>query len=368
MKIRHLWLPALLLTLIGGAAKICDTVFTLNGQQFFIDSTACNFIFVGALLLLLIIGFVMSICDRKKSVKASPSKNSLAGIFGFISSVALIGSSVIGILGLGSSSNLSADLIYCILTLFGGAVLLFESCISFTGHNSIERIPVLSLAVPLWGCARLISLFMTYTKVSIQCTEMFDIISVALLVLFLFYQSMFFAQINQSTDAKKLTIYGLAFIMSAVVVTADLVIKKTYSGELTVSNILSYICDISFCGYAICLIRDIFKKSSVKDEGDDENDEKSNDTTNTNETLTEEKSEVTASTTVEPVIEEVKEAAAEPVVQEVKETVAEPVVQEVKETVAEPVKPLVEPQPQPQRDSAYDEIFKLLDEMSSNNK
>ncbi|MGN1458349.1 MAG: hypothetical protein ACI4XP_10425 [Acutalibacteraceae bacterium] len=460
MKLKFLWLPMVILTLIGGTAKICDTLFNVNGDGFFLNSTACNFIFIISLALLLILGFVLSIADRKKTFTAAPVKDTLCGIFGFIASVSLIGGGVISMLNLGNSSSLAGDATVCILTLFGGAVLLFESCISFTGHNSMTKMPVLTLAVPLWCCARFIALFVDYSKVSVHATEMFDIIFVALLLMFLFYQSMFFAQINVSTAVRKTIVYGMPFLMGALVVTIDIIIKMvmpqtvsnvdTYIVEPTITRIISCIGDLALCGYAVCLMKDIIKsvkknlsdttvnvdnpelkaetnsvsKSSSRITVDEPTDEikttvaESVKEINPETTATEPVKEVKPETTVAEPVKEIKPetTAAEPVkeinpettaaepVKEIKPetTVAEPVkeikpettaaesVKEIKPetTVAEPVKEIkpettvAEPvktektipdnsatvQSNSCTDSAYDEIFKMLDEMSSNNK
>ncbi|MGN0469282.1 MAG: hypothetical protein ACI4GV_00025 [Acutalibacteraceae bacterium] len=424
MKLKFLWLPMIILTLIGGAAKICDTLFNLNGDGFFLNSTACNFIFIICLALLLISGFLLSIADRKKKFAAAPVKDTLCGIFGFIASVSLIGGGVISMLNLGTSSALAGDAIVCILTLFGGAVLLFESCISFTGHNSMAKMPVLTLAVPLWCCARFISLFVAYSKVSVHATEMFDIIFVALLLMFLFYQSMFFAQINVSTAVRKTIVYGMPFLMGALVVTIDIIIKMimpqtvsnvdTYIVEPTITRIISCVGDLALCGYAVCLMKDIMK--SVKTDSSDTDNIRKNPElkTNTNPAdksvakiaVDEPTDEIKVETTVAEPVNEVKtetvvaepvdEIKTETVVDEIKtETVVAEPVDEVKtETViAESVDEVrvetvtVEPveieeqtvadtstaqnetsQSKSNPDSAYDEIFKMLDEMSSNNK
>ena len=461
MKLKFLWLPMIILTLVGGAAKICDTLFNVNGDGFFLSSTACNFIFIISLVLLLILGYALSIADRKKTFTAAPVKDNLCGIFGFIASVSLIGGGVISILNLGTSKALAGDLIVCLLTLFGGAVLLFESCISFTGHNSMAKMPVLALAVPLWCCARFIALFVSYSKVSVHATEMFDIIFVALLLMFLFYQSMFFAQINVSTAVKKTIVYGMPFLMGALVVTVDIIIKMmspqtvsnvdTYIVEPTISRIISCIGDLALCGYAVCLMKDIMKNAKVETDDtekystaakeksksigkiaiDEPADEVKTETTvtepvnevETETVVTEPVNEVKTETVVAEPVNEVKAetvvaepinevetetAVAEPVSEVKTETVvAEPINEVETETavtepinevetetivtepvnevetetaVAEPInevksetaitEPVSDNTPSnaSYSDSAYEEIFKMLDEMSSNNK
>ena len=56
MKLKNLWIPALLLLLIGGIIKVCDTMLNVNGTGFVLRSTACNLTLAGCAVLLYIIG------------------------------------------------------------------------------------------------------------------------------------------------------------------------------------------------------------------------------------------------------------------------------------------------------------------------
>ncbi len=255
MKLKKLWIPMLIFTLIGGTAKICDTLLNVYGNGFIFHSTVCNGIFIISAALVLIIGWVMSFMDRKKNIPVTASKNIFCGLFGFIASVTIIGS------GLLSFISSSPNIVHCILSILGGGVLLFESCVSFTGQNGMTKVPLLSLAVPVWCCSRFMLLFTEYTQKSILATEIFDIIAVAMLLMFLFYQSMFFAGINTAAAVRRSTVYGMVFITLGLVVSADLFIKMFMPSlavegidseivNLTLINILSCIGDIALCAYA----------------------------------------------------------------------------------------------------------------------
>ena len=282
MKIKKLWLPMIILGIIGGAAKICDTCFNVNGDGFFLDSDICSAVFILSLLLLFAIGFITLITDRKIDIEASPSKSKAAAGFGFVAAVAMVGSGVISLLSLGSSDSLAGSLFGCLLGLVGGIVMIYESCISFTGQNGMTKFPVASLILPLWCCGRLISLFIEYSKVSIHATEMFDVVSTTFLMLFLFYQAMFFAELNPKTAVRRTTLYGYCYFMCSMITTSDIIIKMfnpadpTTTGidtlvvEPTVSRILTCIIDLAFCGYVIAFIASNAKNAVVTEYEDDE--------------------------------------------------------------------------------------------------
>ena len=80
MTLKKLWVPMLILTLIGGGIKICDTMFNVYGDGFIFNSTVCNTILSVSAALLLIIGWICSILDIKKVFDVKPSRNVLCGI------------------------------------------------------------------------------------------------------------------------------------------------------------------------------------------------------------------------------------------------------------------------------------------------
>ena len=299
MTLKKLWIPTLIFTLIGGTVKICDTVFNVYGDGFIFGSTVCNWIFSICALLLLLTGWILSIIDRKKVFEVQPQKNVFCGLFGFISSVAIIGGGVLALLA--EDPNVAQ----CLLSVAGGGLLLYESCISFTGHNGLSKVPVLTLIVPVWCCSRFFSVFIEYTHRSVAATEIFDIVAVAALLMFLFYQSMFFANINNTTAVRRSTVYAMLFIMLGVTVSTDLFIKMFMPSTAvtgidseiimpTLSNILMYAGDLALCAYALFFAMPNIKaadKSAVIPETDEEKSEQVKSDEKSEDVKSEEKSE-----------------------------------------------------------------------------
>lgn len=298
MKLKKLWIPMLILTLIGGGIKICNTIFNIYGKGFIFNSTVCNTILTVSAAILLIIGWIFSIADRKKVFNIQPPKNILCGIFGFISSLAIISGAIIGFL------SEEPNIAHCIISLAGGSILLLESCVSFTGHNTLSKVPVLSLIVPIWCCSRFLVMFTQYTHKSVVATEMFDILAVAALLMFLFYHSMFFAGLNNETSVRKSSVYGMLYVLLGLTVSADLFIKMFMpSGSAagidsqtvmpTLSNIIDYSGDIALCIYTLIFVLSNLKiadKTFVIPEDDDIEED------NTDEAKSEDKKEDTPDT------------------------------------------------------------------------
>ncbi len=262
MKLKKFWIPSLILGIIGGTAKLCDTLLNSDSQSFFLNSAVCNALYVGSILLLVIIGWIMLFGDRKFSIKAYPSKNTGAALFGFLASFAVLGSGVIALLSLGAKDTLKENMLTAVLGIAGGIVMLYESCISFTGHNGMKKLPVMALALPVWSCGQLVIMFINYSRVSIHATEMYDVISMALLSLFLYYQALFFAEVNPSSAVRRGIVYGCSFVMCGFVTTTDIIIKMFmpkpeesnvdhFIVEPTLSRILLCAAVLSFCVYAV---------------------------------------------------------------------------------------------------------------------
>ncbi len=283
MKLKNLWIPTIIFGIIGGAAKICDTLFNRNGESFFLNSMVCSTIFVCSLIMIFLIGVIMAMADTRGNVAHCPVKNIGAALFGFIVSVTLICTGVLSILSVGADTPLLQILMSCIFGIFGGVIMLYESCISFTGHNNMKKIPLLALALPVWSCSRMMQLFLEYSKVSLNSTEMFDLISTVFLTLFLFYQAVYFAGFDQNHGVRRSILYGCCYIMCGMITTADILIKMFYPAQVesnvdtlvvepTFARILTCATDISFCLYAIFFLAGIAK--NVRFEEIDDDDEK----------------------------------------------------------------------------------------------
>lgn len=283
MKIRKLWLPTLIIGIIGGAALICDTIFNLSGSGFFLSSGVCGGIFIISLILSMIIAFGVSIAERNTDIKAVPGKNVPAALFGFVASVSLIGSGVVNLLSLGASDSLAVTLIMCVLSLAGGIVMLYETCISYTGHNGMSKRKLLPLVTVFWALGRLVTMFMNYQHVSLYAAVKYDVFVVSLLLFFLYYQSLFLTETNPSLSVRRMSVYGIPLVVFGIIVCADMLLKmfmphNAVEGvdsiviEPTVSRILSCVGDIAFAGYAAFFIGGV-NRSAVFTEEEFEDDE-----------------------------------------------------------------------------------------------
>ncbi len=265
MKIYKLWIPMIIFGFIGGIAKLCDTLFNVSGIGFIVDSEICSAVFVASIVLVWLIGVIMLLADRKVEVALTPPKSKATGFFGFIAAVSVLGTGIISLFSIQNAESTAGTMIIIALSFIGGIVMLYESCISFTGHNGMKRFSLATLLLPAWACGRLIRLFIQYSKVSIHATEMFDVVSVTFLMLFLFYQAMLFAEIGPRTAVRRSTLYGICYVMCGLITTVDIFIKMAsptpeatgidvFVVEPTLERILTCVSDLAFVLYAAAFV------------------------------------------------------------------------------------------------------------------
>ena len=162
--------------------------------------------------------------------------------------------------------------------------MLYESCICFTGQNGMKRLPYLTLALPAWACSRMIGLFIEYSKVSLSAMEMFDVISVIFLTLFMFYTALFFTEINPGKCVGRTVLYGCVFVLCTLITTADIILKMIVPAKQTenvdvfivtptLSRILTCTMDIALCGFAVCFIIGMIKSLNITNSEEDNDDE-----------------------------------------------------------------------------------------------
>lgn len=278
MKIKHTWLPMILLLLAGGGLKLCHTVFAANSADFFLSADVTNFVFGGCVAAMLVIAFLVSLADKKTPVVNRVSKNIPAAIFGFIASIAILGTAALKVISLVSngSESLLGDVASVFIALFGSVVLLYENCVLFTGINKLATMPLLALCVPLWYCSRVISLFAAYSKTSIRSTEIFDFVAVVLMLLFFYHQSVHFAQLKDKRSPIKLFVFGMPMVLCTLVAVADMIVKSFLTNTWSDMLIVQYAGDIAVAFYALFLMYGSLKETTLalKSESENEADKK----------------------------------------------------------------------------------------------
>ena len=218
MKIKYNWIVLIITAVASLGLGVWRSVVINTGGEFFLDKSMYSIVIFGLIASGFIIGAILTLLDRETPQNYDIGKNFFAGFFGLLISICFITN---GILGFMSISNIPEDtnaLFYIITNLFeilAGGVFLMESVSSLVGKNFLKTKPLLTVIVPVMFALRLINLFFDYTKVSVQSSEMFDIVAVALAALFIYYHAVMFAGLKKSC-IKSLFFFGIPMICACL--------------------------------------------------------------------------------------------------------------------------------------------------------
>ncbi|MGN0536865.1 MAG: hypothetical protein ACI4M3_02675 [Acutalibacteraceae bacterium] len=273
MKVKYTGIPLIILLLIGGGLKLCQTIFAARSTDFFLSEDMTTLCVASCIGLMLIIAIILAMCDHKKPVVNRVSKNVPAAIFGFVATVAILGNSALKVITLvtAGSDSIFGDVLSIFISLFGGIILLYENCILFTGINKMKNTQLLALCVPLWFCSRLVTLYAEYSKLAIRHTEIFDIVAVALMAIFFFHQSVYFAELPEKRSPVKLFVFGTPMVLCTLISTADMITKNVIKNSWTDSSIVQYVGDIAIALYAVCLMYGALKSHTPEQLQPEEN-------------------------------------------------------------------------------------------------
>lgn len=219
MKIKNALIPFVPITLMMIAVKLIS-LFGLDSDGLFLGMSGMTltYIVIGLTLLLFLVCIVMNIFDRKTAQVYNVRKNPIAGILAILSGLAIAASSMFSVV-----SN-QAETEYYVMTLITAALsipaaiaLIMMSKVHFSGKSTASSVSLFYVFPSLWGCAELVTEFLSATKVSISATDMTSLFCYIFLTLFLFSYSMIVSKIKGRHPVKACFIYG--FPAAAVSIT-----------------------------------------------------------------------------------------------------------------------------------------------------
>lgn len=153
---------------------------------------------------------------RRKAQPQSkePAQSVPAAAFAALSGVFLAGQSIVS---LGEKGGLS--LMNVLLTLSGvcAAVAFLMAAYDFAcGSSVLRRHPLAALLVPIWGCFRMISLFINYVAAVNRFENIYHTFTAVLLLLFLFSQTKLLAGVDAARGAKRIFLYGFPAVVAVL--------------------------------------------------------------------------------------------------------------------------------------------------------
>ncbi len=259
MKIKYNWIALAISALVSLGLGTWQAIVNARGGNFFLDKSMYTIVIFGLAIFAFIFGAVLTILDRETPKTYNIGKNFLAGFFGLLISICYISDGLIGFTTISGQDYMFLFIITKLFEIFAGGVFLAESVSLIVGKNLLKSKPLLTISVPIMFALRLTMLFFEYAKISVQSSEMFDIVTVAFASLFMYYHAVMFAGLKKSC-VKSLFLFGAPMICVALASTTDIVASALIAGEFRLSNMIMTFADALLCLYAICLLAEITRK------------------------------------------------------------------------------------------------------------
>ena len=152
---------------------------------------------------------------RKAQPKTrEPLRSVSAAVFAALSGAFVAGQAVVSLADAGGPSPLNV-----VLALFGvcAAASFLTAAYDFaSGSTVLRQHPLVALLVPLWGCLRLVSLFVSYAAVVDRFENVYHTFTVVLLLLFLFSQAKLLTGVDEDRGGRMIFLYGFPAIVAAL--------------------------------------------------------------------------------------------------------------------------------------------------------
>ena len=218
MNNKNAWIVFTVALLITLPTRIYQVLFLVDQDTGFYTDGIRTTAFVSAGLaagVLLLIA--MCFMDKSEKPRYSPIRSVPAAVVGTLAGLGIILQYAVGIFTAAAPQNSIPSIILALLGIGAGAVFILTSYNFATGSNTFEERPLLALIPSVWGCASLVSLFITYVAVVNVSENIYDTFTVIFLLLFLFAQAKMFARIDDEKSGKLIYMFGFPAALLALV-------------------------------------------------------------------------------------------------------------------------------------------------------
>lgn len=259
MKIKYNWIVLIITAVASLGLGVWRSIVINGGGEFFLDKSIYSIVIFGLIILGFIVGAVLTIIDRETPQNYDIEKNFFAGFFGLLISICYITHGILGFMNIADIPEDNNVIFYIITNLFeilAGGVFIMESVSSLVGRNLLKTKPLLTIVVPIMFAIRLINKFFVYTKISVQSSEMFDIVAIAITALFIYYHAVMFAGLKKSC-VKSLFLFGVPMICASFASGADIAVSAILADEFSINDMIMTVSDMLMCLYAVSLLAEI---------------------------------------------------------------------------------------------------------------
>nr|WP_319487406.1 hypothetical protein [uncultured Caproiciproducens sp.] len=218
MNIKSAWIVFVVTLLITLPTRIYQVLFLVDQDTgFYTDGIRTTaFVSVGLAVGVLLL-IIMCFMDKSTKVRYSPIRSVPAAVIGALAGLGIILQYAVGIFTFDESQNLIPSIILSLIGICAGAIIILTAYNFAAGNNTFEERPLLALIPSVWGCASLVSLFITYVAVVNISENIYDTFTVIFLLLFLFAQAKMLSRIDDGKSGKMIYVFGLPAALLSLV-------------------------------------------------------------------------------------------------------------------------------------------------------
>lgn len=302
MKQKYIWITFFLSILVLVPFRIYQIVVLGQsaGRIFGIGSSDVGILSVFVVFVLLLITMIKF--SKDSNVGVSLKKSMLTGIFGIVSGIMILVSSLTQLMdtipllnenksqisslsgaNLGRQketleflkSQISAQnftIARCIIGILACVGLFVFGLSSIKGKNKLDKYRLSSILPSIWAIAVVIENFTARSNLVLEHVDLFDIISFVSMMLFFYAQAKFFADFNDATLNKKLFLFGFIAVTSMLTYNISNIVNLFSLGNVTLTKVCQYASGILIAIYIVLFL------FSVRDSRLPESEQSLNDT------------------------------------------------------------------------------------------
>ncbi len=272
MKIKWSWWVFLPIFVASLGLKVYQLFFT-DGVQAIMGLSQIRFgylidVIIGGMMILTII---IALTDRQTKNLYIPHRNITAGVLGILLSVAILVNAGCKFMDMYRTAVYSVLWVISIpLALLAVSGIVIISLSLFSGKSNHKDISVMYLFPSIWSIVKLIAMFAENKNLSVRNNDFTNLITYAVLTMFLFYQAALMVDIDtEGSSIKKNFIYGFgsaAFLIVYGLGQVKAVIDSNFAtGDiLDVQNIANCAELLLFGLYIIAFLASVGAKAEYK--------------------------------------------------------------------------------------------------------
>lgn len=230
MLMKRAWLVLFGALFVAVPLRIFQLVFFVDYDTgFFMDDGVISTSLT--LFLLCACAVIMFMCFREKHSpkRYPPMQNLPAGVTAGITGAAALVHSIVTIVNFakppaGMAAAVSAgqkylSIILGLVGLVAGVIWLVTAVGYFRGKNIFRDMPYFALVPPIWLCLNLVALILNYTSYANFTENIYDMLTVMLMLLFVFSRAKLLAGVRLFSTGKRVYAFGLPAVLLAAITT-----------------------------------------------------------------------------------------------------------------------------------------------------